>query len=74
MRAVHFQSGGPIAYASAMNVELRKAINAKYADALSNASWIERRMIRFEMWCELLRAKRERKIAHHHHPSPYTLW
>ena len=73
LRACHFHSGGPTAYASARSVELRKAINAKYADALSNASWIERQMIRFEMWCELLQAKREdTKPAHK--PSAYTLW
>jgi hypothetical protein len=73
LRAGHFHSGGPTAYAGARNVELRKAIQAKYADAMSNASWIERQMIRFEMWCELLQAKREgNKTAHN--PSRYTLW
>jgi hypothetical protein len=69
----HFHSNGPAAYARAREFERRKGINAKYADALSKASWIQRLYLRFEMWCEFSYAKKENHMETHK-PSPYTLW
>ena len=69
----HFHSEGHAAYARASDNEQRKAIKAKYADALSKASLLERLHLRFGMWRELSQAKTEPdKKAHN--PSPYTLW
>ena len=72
----HFHSGGELEYWRARRSwdrELREAIKATHADALSKASWLERQYLRFEMWCELLQGKGE-PDKNAHKPSPYTLW
>jgi len=68
-----FHSNGRGAYFGAGDAEVRKAIKARYADALSSASWMERQMIQFKMWCERSQAKMEPN-TNAHNPSPYTLW
>lgn len=68
----HFQALGEFEYrraAAGREFELRKAIESKYARALSTASWLKRQRIQLQMWREFIQSRR--RI---HNPSPHTLW
>jgi hypothetical protein len=70
----HFHARGAFAYERGVEAERRKVIKARYADALATASWLERQMIRLEIWMECFDSERQRPEKQGHVPSPYTLW